>query len=467
MKLYGVQNSQKTITARLEFHVQGSNAIYDREEPSIVTIRTSPANITLALPEKITPNQEIPIAFTIVGNGTATLSNTAMIVQYPEGFTFTKSDPAPSFGNTIWYLGDLPPGANRTITVRGSFSGNANDLKTIRASIGMQNSKNEQVLDTTYNTLAQVVPLSGTFLDTRITVLDDAGSKTVAINAGQRVNVKVFWKNTLAVPISNAQITVHLSGSAYDPAKVEASTAFFDTANNQIIWTKDQNQVFESISPGASGYVSFSILTKDLTSAVVNPQIITSVDTLGYQSGGTKLSATAVDTKTLVVNSDINLLASTIHNGGSITNTGATPPVVGKETTYTLQFQIVNLRNRVSNVVLATSLPIYVNWKSVIVPQSEAANISYNEVTRQLLWNVGEVPAGTGGNLPAKQVALKVGVTPVSSQVGSAPELTGALTLTGRDGYTNQDITLTKRPMTTALLNEGNGPGALGQVTAK
>jgi hypothetical protein len=118
-------------------------------------------------------------------------------------------------------------------------------------------------------------------------------------------------------------------------------------------------------------------------------------------------------------------------------------------------------------VVLATSLPIYVNWKSVIVPQSEAANISYNEVTRQLLWNVGEVPAGTGGNLPAKQVALKIGVTPVSSQVGSAPELTGALTLTGRDGYTNQDVTLAKRPMTTALLNEGNGPGALGQVTAK
>lgn len=467
LKLYGIQNSQKTITARLEFHVQGSNAIYDRNEPATVTIRTSPANLALTLPDKITPNQELPIVFTVTGNGTATLATTAMIVQYPDGFTFTKAEPSPSFGNNIWYLGDLPPGANRVITVKGAFSGGSSDLKTIRASIGMQNAKNEQVLDTTYNTLAQVVPLSGIFLDTRLVVSDDTESKTVAINSGQRVSVKVFWKNTLTVPISNAQISVNLSGSAYDPTKTEPASGFFDDSNNKIIWTKDQNQEFASISPGASGSVSFSLITKDISSTVVNPKIIASVDVLGYQSGGVKLSATAVDTKTLVVNSDINLLTTTLHYGGSISNSGAMPPVVGKETTYSLQFQVVNLRNRASNVVIATSLPLYVSWKAILVPQSEAANVTYNQVTRQLLWNVGEVPAGTGGNLPAKQITLKVGITPISSQIGSSPELTGSVTLTGHDEYTGQDLTVTKRPFITRLLNDGDGPGILGQISAK
>lgn len=467
LKLYGVQNSQKTITARLEFHVQGSNAIYDREEPATVTIRTSPANLALSVPSQVAPNQDVPLVFTVSGNGTATLPGTALVVQYPDGFSFAKADPSPSFGNGVWYLGDLPPGASRTVTVHGSFSGGSSDLKTFRASVGMQNPKNEQQLDTTYSTLAQVVPVSGTFMDARLAVSGDSANKTVAISAGQRVSMKVSWTNTLSVPVSNAQVTVRLSGSAYDPAKVEPVSGFFDTANNQLVWTRDQDPSLGSVNPGAKGDLSFSLVTKDSLSNVVNPQIVATVDVSGYRSGGTKLSAVAADTKTLVVNSDLSLLASTLHYTGSVSNSGPMPPVPNKETTYSLQLQVVNLRNRVSNVVVATTLPVYVSWKGVIVPQSEAANVTYNEVTRQLLWNVGEVPSGTGGNLPAKSVTMKVGITPSSSQSGAAPDLTGGITVTGRDGYTNQDLSVTRRPLTTQLLNDGTGAGSSGLVGGK
>ncbi len=161
IQLYGTQNSQRNITARIEFRVQGSNAVYDKDQSTMVTIRTSPITITLAAPDKAIPNQEIPLKFTIIGNGTATLPNTAMVLQYPDGFTFARAEPSPTFGSTVWYLGDVPPGVNRTITVYGSLTGSITDLKTIRASVGSQNASNEQLLDTTYNALAQVIPLCG------------------------------------------------------------------------------------------------------------------------------------------------------------------------------------------------------------------------------------------------------------------------------------------------------------------
>ena len=126
VKLYGEENSEKKITARIEFHVAGSNAIYDKSEDVVVTIRTSPLRLTFDPPTNVIPNQEVPLEFTVVGNGTEIMSDTALVLQYPQGFTFNRATPAPTSGNNVWYLGDVSPGATKTITAYGSFVGNNN-----------------------------------------------------------------------------------------------------------------------------------------------------------------------------------------------------------------------------------------------------------------------------------------------------------------------------------------------------
>lgn len=461
LQLYGTENSQKTITAHIEFRVSGSNAIYDTENIAQVTIRTSPITMTLVAPDKVLPNQEFPLTFTLVGNGTTTLSDTALIMEYPEGFTFTKGDPAPSFGNKVWYLGDVPPGVNRTITVYGTLSGSITDLKTIRASLGVQNKNKEDQLSTVYTSVAQVVPLSNAFLDASLVVANQTGP-TVAINPNEQVRIRIPWKNTLTVPITNAEISVSFSGTAYDPARIEPISGFFDTANNRIVWTSREDTKLATISPGETGDITFSIRPRQSITNSSNPTIIASLNVLGYQSGGTRLSATAIDTKTLQINSDLNLLARTIHYTGAITNTGPMPPAANKETTYTLELKISNTRNRVSNAVVTTTLPTYVSWKNVVMPASENQNITYNEVTKQLVWNVGDVPAGTTGE--SKMVSVKIGITPSAQQRGGTPALTDQLVLTGRDTFTNKDLTISKLPLNTQLLNDGTGSGASGQV---
>ncbi len=463
IQLYGAQNSQRNIIAHIQFRVQGLNAVYIKDETVTVTIRTSPVIITLAAPDKTLSNQEIPLKFSIVGNGTATLPNTALIVQYPEGFTFTKAEPAPSYGNTVWHLGDVPPGANRTITIYGSLTGSVTDLKTVRASVGAQSTTNEQVLDTTYNTLAQVIPLVDAFLDARIVVSGQASTGVnVPITGSQQVRITIPWKNTLTVPITNAQVSVAFSGSAYDPAFVQPISGFFDSVNNKIIWTKQEEPSLSTINPGQSGELSFTVRPRvsSGSGSATNPVMKISLDVSGYQTGGIKLTASNIDMKTLAVSSNLNLLVRTTHYTGIIQNTGAMPPAAKKETTYTLEWILTNTLNRVSAATVMTTLPTYVSWKNVVLPASEAANITYNEVTRQLIWNVGDVPAGTTSRI----LSMKVGITPSIQQVGSSPNLTDSMILTGKDTFTGQDLTITKLPLNTRLLNDGTGAGVDGTV---
>ena len=160
----------------------------------------------------------------------------------------------------------------------------------------------------------------------------------------------------------------------------------------------------------------------------------------------------------------MNFLARTIHYSGPIQNTGAMPPKVNTETTYTLEWQLTNSRNRVTGVKVSTILPTYVVWKNVMVPTSEQSRVIYNEVTRELVWNVGEIPAGTGTNLPPKILSMKVGITPSVTQKGSVPNLTDIMTVTGLDTFTNKTIELTRRALDMEISNDGFAPGYDGLV---
>lgn len=465
IKLYGQQNSIQNLTAHMQFDVAGSNAVYTNDNQFAVTIRTSPVLLTLNAPASVTPNQEIPLAFSIVGNGTATLANTALIVQYPNGFTFTHADPAPSFQQNVWYLGDLPPGTNRTITVYGKFSGAINSSQSVSASVGAQNANNQSVLDTVYNDVAQVIPLAQSFLATQI-MINGKSDAQVAVNATSPIQVTIPYQNTLGTTISNAEIHVHLAGSAYDSSSVQPLNGYFNSGANEIDWTSQQVPGLANLAPGASDQLSFSITPKQFGSGsrVSNPVINLSVDILGYTTGGVKQTVLSVNQKTIALNSDISLLSSTLHYAGGISNTGPMPAKSNKETTYTLVWQVTNSRNKVSGVTVTTTLPTNVTWKNNIIPASQSSNVTYNAVTRTLQWVVGDVAAANGSSPAVQNVSMQVGITPSTTQSGAIADLTGPITVTGHDTFTNQDLTITHRQNTTQLLNDTSTVGGDGVV---
>ena len=110
------------------------------------------------------------------------------------------------------------------------------------------------------------------------------------------------------------------------------------------------------------------------------------------------------------------------------------PPRADTETTYTVIWSVTNSSNDVTDARVRAILPPYVSWKGAVNPGGEA--VSFSNVGGEVVWDLGDVPAGVGYTQSAREVAFQVGVTPSVSQVGSSPDITGAAVFSGRDRFT-------------------------------
>jgi hypothetical protein len=170
-----------------------------------------------------------------------------------------------------------------------------------------------------------------------------------------------------------------------------------------------------------------------------------------------------VATVKIAVATNFDIIPKTLYWSGLLKNTGPMPMVVGKETTFTIVWQLTNSTNPVTGAVVKTTLPTGVVWKNIIAPSTESKNMIYNTVTRELTWNAGDVPVGTN----ARSVSFTVSVTPTKPQVDSVLNLTTDVLMTGTDSVTKAVIDQKKRAMNTRLTNDTSKVGVEGTVKAQ
>jgi hypothetical protein len=127
------------------------------------------------------------------------------------------------------------------------------------------------------------------------------------------------------------------------------------------------------------------------------------------------------------------------------------PPKAGTETTYALVFTVTNTTNKISNAKVTASLPSYVRWIGSHAPAAE--DLSFDQASGTFTWNVGDVAPGVGiGDTPPKQLAVAIGFTPSTSQIGQQPALVKNVTLSGIDSATGATVTRNATPDVTTNL---------------
>jgi hypothetical protein len=258
--------------------------------------------------------------------------------------------------------------------------------------------------------------------------------------------------------VSDAQITLKISGDAFDPTRLQSGNAYSDSATDTLVWTSNEAPELKFIEPGATGTFRFNLTPRAGLDKTSDIQFATSAS--GIISGGT--AKTLVDSSTIriPVSTDLQLIAKTLYHSGPLKNTGPMPMQVGKKTTFTLVWQLSNTTNPVSDVVVKTILPTGVNWENAVAPSTDRSLISYNTVTREIVWNAGSV--GVGQN--AKSISFTVSITPVANQLGSVPPLTRDMYLTGVDSVIQAPIYEKKRFMETRLVADTSNVGEDGKV---
>lgn len=463
--VYGKENDELEVKFLINYHLVGSNTLFEKETAYRLKINASPLDLKVNIPDEINSNQELTLDLNVSANSDKPLSNVLLEVIYPSGFQFKSANISPTYDSNKWLLGDLQPGVDRQISIKGIIEGQSEELKAFQVRTGIQDSDLEQTISVLYSDFFKTLTIKKPFLE--LALSDGTSKKAYFTLKNQKSgNYTISWTNNLSVKAQNVQIVAKLSGPALDKSSVKASGGYYSSIGNTITWDKHTSSLFESVEPGQGGQLDFSFSSIPLLSQgkeLRNSEIKIDVTITGSRtSEGFSNEKIQTDLSRVVkLDSPVSLNLKTFYQEGVFTNTGPIPPRAEQTTTYTLNWQVSNLSNDVKNSVVQTTLPLGIEWVGLTSPSGE--NIAYDSQSRQITWNVGYLKAGTGFTLSLREVNFQVSATPSLIQIGPSLNLTSGVVFRGVDIFTGSDLVVEKGVMTSDL-NDKNSPFGSGQV---
>lgn len=450
--LFGEENLQKQIEIAVTYGVQGSTALFTKKKSYDVLINSSPITVTVSSFDEVTSGQEFEFEVNLKSNSKQVLKNVLFKAEYPFGFSYISSDMKPVSGNNLWRIGDIPSGTEKKLIIRGKIQGEDSDTKVFRFTIGAHKSNEPNIIGTQFMTTERSITIEKPFISLSIEMDGDSTSADHVVQFNRSKSIKVKWFNNLPVAVSNAEIRVKLSGSAYDKEYVMPDLGYFNSAANEIVWNQKTISELGTIPAGGSGTVSFTVTPKDKSTAVnhiVDPIVTVTASVSGYRSQETRVPQVVeqVISRNLKVASNVALTGRLVRTVGPFINTGPIPPKVETPTTYTVIWTVDNTSSTATNAEVNATLPAYVKWLNTVSPTTE--NITYDEKTGTVSWKIGNVETYTYASSKRREVAFQISFSPSANQFNQAPTLVNRAVLKAKDIYTSTDLESVQDPLST------------------
>ncbi|MFC1594863.1 hypothetical protein ACFL3E_00360 [Patescibacteria group bacterium] len=433
--VFGETGAELNGKVSIEYRPENSSARYSKETDYSLIIYRSTLGVSIDMPEEVQDGQEIEARIHIVSSSRAIFKDLAVKVKYPSSFKYKSSDPLPFENDSIWKLGDLAPGEERIIRVRGSVSRGTVDAQTFRVDAGVYNTDEDSWVVFAKSSESILVRAPFLVVETNLSGSDDG-----VIAPGQKLNIVLLWRNNLPASVRNMFLETKIEGEALDLATISSYTGTFDGQTNTIKWLAGRNEELAFVDPGDAGRVEFSIVVKKpLTVKDINDKNFTAnfISRIGASEVPQEfegLDIEGVSELSLKVSTKIAFSQKGYYFDSRIQNTGSLPPKVGEETNYIIVWSLINSSNDLKNISVRASLPTYVQWNNVVVDSDD--EIIYKSSTGEVIWNVDTVSAGTGYIRPIKEIAFQITLTPSITQVGNTPELISSADFYAEDAFT-------------------------------
>ena len=459
--LFGEQGVTRNVRARIEYRVENSNAIFMKEKLFPVTISSAPLEVRLEGPREASSNQEITLVAKVSLNTAIDTSDMRLRVEYPPGFQYRDASPKPVFGETVWSLDDLRQGEEKEIRITGAVFGSEGDERSFRFYAGSENARDQSQIGVVFSSALQTLLIKRSGIETRLSVAGDYGT-SIAISPSGTISGQVEWVNNLATRLDDIVIRLAFEGNAFNAGGVSAGNGFYDSRTKTITWDSSTTGELAAVQPGQRGTFSFgfSQLPPAVLAALANPEIRFTVAAEGRMPDGNIVTGT--ETKTAKIVSDASIAAEVLYSSGPFENQGPVPPQAEKETTYTVTWTVKNPTSQITKAQVRSTLPSYVKFIGTVSPAGE--QVSYNESTREVTWNIGTLSRGVGLTSAVKTVSFQVAITPSRSQIGSIPVLAGETVLSAEDVFSGADIRRTAPLVNARLLNDNEFVSGAGIV---
>jgi len=436
-KLLGNIDSDKTITAYMDYRPANFNSDFQEVSNFNTKITSSVIDVGLETPEEIIAGESTEFTIKYKNNFKEPLENLKIILLKPDSFRLESSSPETSEENNFWLIKELNSDEEQKIDFIGYFMSDVEGSQEIIIQIELQNEEGDWYLQQEKNFIMEI--LKGELI---VNLIINGSTDNQAINFGDTLNYSLVFKNKGETTIKDLVIQANLVGNLLDWETLEDENDG-ETNEQKIVWTSEEIEELALMEKNDEGIINWQIKVKEKGGFEENENIDSSlmnwIDvSLVIGEEETSQTRTTIASKTVVneLNSDLALeTQGRYFNEDNIAvGSGPLPPEVGKTTNYRILWKLTNSVHEISNIKVKTILPENVYWtgKSLV----GAGQLNFNVNTREIIWSINRVPL----TVRELESSFEVSITPVPENEGGTITLIPETTIEAYDKKTGEQI---------------------------
>lgn len=423
-RLTGGVKTEKVLIARFQFNAIGDPQRLQVEQTFTTTIETAAFSFEAEGPSTALPNNEVIFNVDLTNNESEPLQNLQVRIQYPGGFDFTTATPPPTREESQWDVDLVGIGEKKEFEIKGILGGNVNEVKRFIFSAGL--------IDQNGNFLKQTeIEKTVKLTQPSVTINQTVDGKTeAAVDPNQTLSYTIEFTNTGPSNLSNLSLELPFTAGVWDTSKLIILNGGA-LKGSVIRWDGVKVPELRNLEPGQKGRVQLTVLA---------------LNTLTVDDAGDKNFATTSTPRVTIGNTSVDGNAVTVKYRAQISAgvsskivAGANPPAVGQETIYEITWSLTNLYSDLSGARYVGGVPATAEFVGGSGHVSAGEDLVYNTTSRQLLWNIGKVPANVGKLSPSLTATFRVRVTPGANAAGNEVLLLTNQEFTAKDLWANQD----------------------------
>lgn len=368
-KITGEKDSEYEFNSKISYTPDNFNYEFQSADSlSRVKVKITSVSFELSLkcPEEIIIGDEIDCLVAYKNVSDDDFRKIDIEVDFPEGFTFISSEPEIDGGTEnglSWKIEGIEPKAKGELTIKGSLTADKDEEKEMKVTMDIFENKEDLLEHISKEAIIKVwkIPIS----------LEQTanGLENTSISKGEEIEYKIKFKNISNRELKGLVINSELE-SGVDFDSIEAVNGSYDRELNKIIWSAFSVPGLAVFKPGDEGEVVFKVKAKDYfeTESSENKNFAiknkVTVSSFNFNAENVEIERRIVsDEMSVKINSFLSVEAKGYFNDdGRIINTGAIPPEVGKETKYTIHWNLNSLLGDTKNVKITSVLPDNVKW---------------------------------------------------------------------------------------------------------
>ena len=446
--LVGDRGNIKTAKVEISYKAGDLRTVFEKNTSLSTTIIGLPISLTLSAPPNSVPGQLVNYVLDYRNESNDDIYDLRFEFDYPDGFSFQRSTPSPNTGNYIWLVPVLKKSNGGRISITGPLNGKEGETKNIL--VLLKRKIGDQYVN--YEKAETSSVIANSLLNAEVLVND---SSDYSAFAGDDLNYVVKYSNSSNYNLVGVNLTIKLEGEMYDVSSLDTKGGYYDNSNNTITWNASTVSDFANLAPNKKGQVSFRIKLKSSIPSgatgsknlFVRASARLSTPNVPSGVGGDEIF---VETNLVTKISTQPTLKQTVYyNDPAFGSSGPLPPEAGKETSFTIHWQITNPGNDMSGVKITGILPAGVNWKSVVSVGSGQPEPIFNKNTSEVVWNLGVLPQGVGVTGAKYEASFQITIKPSINQKGSPVLIIKDSKLSGQDTFTKQNIIVPARDIST------------------